>query len=833
MNKIKTIGAYLLYFAHRWGHLALPLSAGILSFVSTYILFAPVLNRCGDNIYHLMNEYVMVNGALAGDNILGPLGMEMGQPVLRFYQSLFYMFNAAVHFMTGWDIRFIHNVTLCTCFGLSPFAFYYFMRKLSFNKWTAGLASYLTFISVGAFANSFEAFYQAGIVTQAMGGLFFPWFMGAFIGMLRGENSPISAALLFSLAFLSHAIMAVYATFGGALYFLMSQTSVRHNIKNMAIFALLGVALVSFWVFPFIEHNKTMRPVPDPVFRGSGVHWYTSVSTAQLVDVAGAGYMLDDTRAEDKNDRNDAEKFMDKINIISSLRHRPPLFSIMTAFGIFCALFQLRRLSVRFLLGGFAFSLMLFAGPDDFRWLRYLPFMGKIQSFRCTYLYEIFAFGLSALGIEAIVGTLYTFARTRKKWWSKTPLFLVWTGIAGGIVGLTGYEIVTLGQTHLVIREPNVLNMDLDALQNVPDRGYPFKVEIRTGGRPKIRQSWFSMNGFMPYCTHWKGTGPETAYKHCSYLGTPKSSGAMLALSGIRWYTGWGPKIKTIYNEKDEDQLQVTHSIDVGKTRDGKPNNGRITMDTGATHFLRPLTGSPLPVVCNNKQWLWLTNSWMQTYRFKLWEKSIPVTMRVTSGELAQSNLLDYARAIFYFDHENIENDHVALSKFVESGGVVISPLPIDGIDVHVLEVTEAPWTAVPKEINSAPTRINIAQREEIDPGLEIAQIERIKPKMHSRQQFVFDVENIQPVIATIPMGRYPGWRAYLNGKEIPIFSTGPDLVGVHLKKGVHRLKLKWEMPFRHKIMIYTTILALLFILVVWARRTTRCVRDERYIPML
>ncbi|MBN2344495.1 MAG: hypothetical protein JXX29_01645 [Deltaproteobacteria bacterium] len=832
MKILKTTIAYMTYWLHRYGHLLLPATAAILSFVSTYILFGPVLNRSGDNIYHLMNEYTMVNGARAGDSIFGPLGMEMGQPVLRFYQSLFYMFNAAVHFITGIDLRMVHNITLCVCFGLSPFSLYYFMRKLRMNKWTAGLASYMSLISVAAFGNSFEAFFQAGIVTQAMGGLFFPWFMGTFIGMLRGENSPVTAAVLFALAFLSHAIMAVYATFGGALYFLMSETSVRANIKKMVIFAMLGAALVSFWVIPFVEHNKTMRPVPDPIFRGSGVHWYTSVSTAQLIDVAAGGYMLDDSRNE-KNDRNDAEKFMDKINIISSLSHRPPIFSILTAFGVLCALFQLRKLSVRFLLGGFAFSLMLFAGPDDFRWTSYLPFMDKVQAFRCTYLYEIFAFGLSALGVEFIVGSIYTFARTRKRWWSKAPFFMLWAAGAGVVLGWNGFEIVKLGQTHLVIREPNILNLDLDALQNVPDRGYPFKVDVRTGGRPKIRHAWFAMNGYMPFCTHWKGTGPETTYKHCAYLGTPKNSIPMLALSGVRWFTGWGPTIKSIENEKDEDGLPAALPVDVGLTRAGAPNSSRFTFDTGAEHFLQPLTGSPLPVICNDKQWLWLTTNWMQNYRFKLWKKAMPVTMRVNGGRLAASNLLNDARAIFYFDHSQVDDDHDALSQFIDSGGVVISPLPIDGLSVVELDINQVPWTALPEDINNAVPDMRVTPREENNPGLEIAQIDHVKPERHTYQQFVFDVENTEPVIAVLPLNNYPGWRAYLNGNEIPTFSTGPDMVGVHLQRGVHRVKFRWEMPLRHKLTIYVSILALLMALGIWVRRVVMFSRNDRFVPFL
>ena len=103
MKYLKTTGQFIAYWFMRYGHLLLPFSACVLSFVSTHILLDAVQNRSGDDIYHLMNEYAMAHGAKVGDSIFGPLGIEHGQPVLRFYQSLFYMFNVAVHLVTGWN----------------------------------------------------------------------------------------------------------------------------------------------------------------------------------------------------------------------------------------------------------------------------------------------------------------------------------------------------------------------------------------------------------------------------------------------------------------------------------------------------------------------------------------------------------------------------------------------------------------------------------------------------------------------------------------------------------------------------------------------------------
>ncbi len=71
------------------GHLLLPGLATILTLCSTWVILGPVLNRSGDNIYHMLNQYAIARGVMSGDNPLGPVGMEFGIPLLRFYQCLF------------------------------------------------------------------------------------------------------------------------------------------------------------------------------------------------------------------------------------------------------------------------------------------------------------------------------------------------------------------------------------------------------------------------------------------------------------------------------------------------------------------------------------------------------------------------------------------------------------------------------------------------------------------------------------------------------------------------------------------------------------------------
>lgn len=811
------------------GHLLLPAAASILTLCSTYLIVGPVLNRSGDNIYHLMTQWAMTRGILAGDNPLGPLGLEFGMPVMRFYQALFYLQNVGLHLLSAIDLRFWHNLTIVVCFALSPFSYTYFLRKLGLDRWTAGFGGMLSMISVAAFGNSFEAYHQAGIVTQSMGGLFFPWFMGNFIGMLRGENRPTTTGALFALAFLSHAIMSVFAVFAGALYFAVARTSIRHSAKRLAIFAVVGAALVSFWALPFIEHTNSMRAVPDSILRGKGVHWFTSVSTAELSMVLASGRLLDDPPR--KGDaRNPQDRFMDKISIIGTLSTRPPALTLLTALGTLVALFRFRRTSARFLLAGLAFSLMLFAGPDDFRWLRFLPFMKHIQTFRCTYLIEFFAFGLGAIAIRSVLGAILSFARTLRARPVRYPAVALALLIALGAASLIGVEIIRLGHTHLRVRPENKLDWMVDACKTVENKGYPYRIVPKFKGRFKIRHAWFAFHGFQPYCTHWKGVGPNAMYHFCTSLGGPKRNRALYGLAGVRWISGRGDRVKALLDAKDPDGVASFRRLPNGKDRHGGSNNTHVLLDVGQETYLRPYRARPLPVVCNDRQWIWLTKGWSTRFRNRLWSGNLPMPMRVRPGELADSGLLEAADAIAYLDHEEIEPDLETLEKYSSAGGMVVSPVPIDG--VSTTDPKDRPlWSVLPDSMRAERVKQSAVERDELDPGLDAASVEELFPPKRTFQNYWFDVDALEPVVAILPVQPVPGWSVEVDGAPGKLFPAGPDLMSVHLAPGAHRIAFRWEMPTRHAVWLLISAAALLWTLTVWGFAIAARVRRWRTSP--
>jgi hypothetical protein len=132
--------------AWQQAHWLLPAAAAALALSSTHILLGEVINQSGDDTHHLLGEHALLYAIQAGDNPFGPLGLDFGQPMLRFYQCLFYLWNVAVHLVTDVGLITVHNATTIFCFALSPFAYLYFLRQLGLGKLSAGLGSFASLL---------------------------------------------------------------------------------------------------------------------------------------------------------------------------------------------------------------------------------------------------------------------------------------------------------------------------------------------------------------------------------------------------------------------------------------------------------------------------------------------------------------------------------------------------------------------------------------------------------------------------------------------------------------------------------------------------------------
>ncbi|MCP4680025.1 MAG: hypothetical protein GY854_31950 [Deltaproteobacteria bacterium] len=803
----------VLAWLFRHAHLVFPLAAAVLTLMSTHILLGPVINRSGDNCHHLMSEFAVLHSIAAGDNPFGPVSIDFGQPVLRFYQCLFYLVNVTGHLISGIDLVTVHNFTIITSFALSPFAYLFFLRKLGINRFAAAIGSFVTMISIASFGNSIEAYHCTGIVTQSLGGFFFPLFMGCFIGMLRGENRASTTALLFALAFLSHAIMAVFAATAGALYFLVTNTNLK-SIKKLAAFCLIGATLVSFWTFPFIEHTLEQRPVPDAIIRGPArAFWFNSVTKEELTVVAASGRLLDDPAVLHKDQKNSYDKLMDKISIMGTKKTRLPVVTFLTALGALFALFGLGRTSRRFLLAGFAFALMLFAGPDDFRWLVKVPFMKQIQPFRCTYLVEFFAFGLVAVGFETVLKKVWV-CLSRMKRVVGYVLFGLWLVVIGASITWCGNEILALGKTHLTIRNQTRIDAAVDAASSLENLGYPYRVKAAFQSA-KVYQDWLVKYGFQTFGTHWVAVGPSAGFHLAWALGSPVANGDLYAMTGIRYISGDSKGTKSFLAAKDNAGDPYFELLPNGPDRRRKSNKWHYLLDTGRDHFLRPVVGQPLPVVCNDAQWIWLAKSWTERFGRNTPNPHRPLPMRVTAGQLDSSGLLERAQSLLYLDHTVLPSDREAVASFAAVSGNVISTIPISGLETSTLDNKKSLWTELSRAINK-PSKKKTHEREERDEIFETADLRRLDTKTRTLQSFSFDVSLLEPIVAVLPMTAVPGWNAMLDGKPLELFPTGPNMLGVSLPKGAHRVVFYWKMPARHVSTLVASLIALVIVLVSW-----------------
>jgi hypothetical protein len=84
------------------------------------------------------------------------------------------------------------------------------------------------------------------------------------------------------------------------------------------------------------------------------------------------------------------------------------------------------------------------------------------------------------------------------------------------------------------------------------------------------------------------------------------------------------------------------------------------------------------------------------------------------------------------------------------------------------------------------------------------ADVKRITP-----DAFTAEVQTNSPGLLVISEQYYPGWRAYVDGKETPIYAVDGSLRGVFLNKGKHMVRLEYK-PLSFSIGLVISILSLL-----------------------
>jgi uncharacterized membrane protein YfhO len=110
----------------------------------------------------------------------------------------------------------------------------------------------------------------------------------------------------------------------------------------------------------------------------------------------------------------------------------------------------------------------------------------------------------------------------------------------------------------------------------------------------------------------------------------------------------------------------------------------------------------------------------------------------------------------------------------------------------------------------------------------EIGEVRMLDPGARTRQNYFFDVDLLEPVIAVLPNEAVPGWTATINGQSTSVFPVGPNMLGVQLPAGAHRLALRWRMTTMHQATLYLSGFAMLLIALTWLGRIALLLRQRR-----
>lgn len=188
----------------------------------------------------------------------------MGFPHNQFYPPLFSYLVASLSFITGLEIAFKLIVTLSVL--ILPLGFYSFARSLKLTEeqsiFFSMLAILLLSLPSGFFANyqiggNFDSLFYVGLVTNSFG-LAIMLFYFAAIPKIDNKKYFILATILLASVVLTHAFIAIISILY-SLSFPITKCIQKERIKTYIKHYLLAFLLTSFWSIPFLfkrEYSK-------------------------------------------------------------------------------------------------------------------------------------------------------------------------------------------------------------------------------------------------------------------------------------------------------------------------------------------------------------------------------------------------------------------------------------------------------------------------------------------------------------------------------------------------------------------------------------------------
>lgn len=739
----------------------------ILFLVAARSLAMGGLDQSGDLTYHLGGEYQVAEAIKEGRNPFGPLSINFGSPMLKFYQPLLYLLIGAIHAVTGVDILVVHHIVLLLLFLITPLALYYGYRHVGLPEVAAGFGVVLNALSVAGFGNSLEAYFTVGVVNQMIGAVFFPLFLGFFNQLLQGKRGPVPVAFLFALTFISHVMMAVYATFAGGLLFLTERRPIRSVLKPLAAFAVLSGLLLTFWFVPFVAAWEKHRPIPKSADRASYAFYLASLTLGETSKLLFTGRLLDDAHASKlEGNQNDLDALSDRVNMCPTFVTRPPVITVLVLLGFVLVLvFRLRSPPHRFLVAGFLFSFLVLSGPDDVPWLRYIPFTKRIEFFRSTYLFEFFAFGLAGAGIQIAGG----FVASRAKDFKRPLLVAVRVGVASLVLvgaGLFFYLFFKLVSIHVTMATNQFFERSV-AIAEPSAKGFPLRIVVdhKSFKMDKRQTSYMGGRGLRTVCGHWRIIGPSSAEYLCGAVRQTLTDPSIARRIGIGYYLVHRDHAKAFEQLKDSAGAKVMRQVKRGYGH-------YLYRDTKATYLWA--ADRAVLTIASAAQWFYVGRAWVGEIQ-KETHGAPPTPVRPPEGRPIDAQMLKAVEGVWVLSPERLtEADIRVLADYAKGGNRVFSVKELPGVETSPLS-GDGPRlfdTMMPAGSTSS---VEIVQKEAAVGG-----------------PFVYHVRTASPRFVVLPDYAVDGWRVQVDGKDSGLFTAGPDMVGAFIPAGSHTVRMWW-----------------------------------------
>lgn len=746
-------------------------------------------NRAFDDLFHKATQSYVADAFSEGRSPFGVLPTMFGIPGLRIYQCFHQLIAGFVQYSTGLSPSVVHVWLVTLFFAATPWSYRHLLVRLGFNPVVAGAAGLLCIGSISGFGNSFEAYFELGIVTQALGSVLLPLTLAKIVQICKEGSGTIAAGVFFAMTAMTHAMYAIYCILIAVLvvlYYAQKPTA----LLKLSIAAALALALAAGWLIPFLQLRYEHKSVTDIVARPDRIVWSAGHSGASLGRALITGRTLDGGR----KDKSVDEKLDNKLNMTFTREVRFPYYTIMAMLGVVFALIDFKRRKSKLMFTGLVLGLLLILGFDDFKFMYKLPIFNQIQTFRIGYFIEFFAIGLAAYGasqVLALVGRgLRIFSPT---FVSKIVMILVViTAVCAYYLDLErivtpmldSWDEIHFSRVDKTIRKtgkPDPQKRVLVKFPSPPSRQFRFSLE----------HALEVLHGHRSACNHWTSLSPTINLAICGAIFHPERAQNLVRMMGIRFLVTTKKQLPTFIPSNSEKSTPYRLLGRSGRLV-------RIIEDKEASMLHEP-PGPRILVIADPTQWYWLTKGWVARFGKRIGDENVPWLLRGNSEALSDQRVINHVDGVIYADKRSVEHDTEALVRIASSGKTILSGFPIEGVDTRVTRPGDGPW------YNLLP----IGSRESVK--ITMTQLDQgIDPEYAK-----FRVNGQEDTSVFFSMQAFHGWRAVVDGETVATFAGGPDLVAAIIPAGEHEIEFIYESTTLENVCMFISLLAWLWV-VFW-----------------